>query len=201
MKSPRAPRAAWLRKPTAIVQRLLQRVMALLQGMANQRLMPSLCGLLAFGLTASMSVPVTAMLVPAVLLAPRHWRSIALQSAFGSAIGATLLVELFHDLGWAQVYQLFPSMLDSDTWQQVLAWVGEYGVIALFFVAALPLPQTPALLFCALTRQPLLEVLAAVLLGKLLKYGLTAWLSLHFPGTLRRWINRASRSRPDSLHR
>jgi hypothetical protein len=40
-----------------------------------------------------------------------------------------------------------------------------------------------------------------VLLGKLLKYGLTAWLSLHFPGTLRRWINRASRSRPDSLHR
>jgi len=83
----------------------------------------------------------------------------------------------------------------------VLAWVGEYGVIALFFVAALPLPQTPALLFCALTRQPLLEVLAAVLLGKLLKYGLTAWLSLHFPGTLRRWINHASRSRPDSQHR
>ena len=72
MKSPRAPRGAWLRKPAAVMQRLLQRVMVLLQGMANQRLMPSLCGLLAFGLTASMSVPVTAMLVPAVLLAPKH---------------------------------------------------------------------------------------------------------------------------------
>ena len=52
-----------------------------------------------------------------------------------------------------------------------------------------------------LTADKRVTVLAAVLLGKLLKYGLTAWLSLHFPGTLRRWINRASRSRPDSLHR
>ena len=55
--------------------------------------------------------------------------------------------------------------------------------------------------FTLLVELEVLEVLAAVLLGKLLKYGLTAWLSLHFPGTLRRWINRASRSRPDSLHR
>ena len=77
----------------------------------------------------------------------------------GSALGATLLVLLFHHLGWAQLHALFPAMLDSPGWQRAVAWTGDYGVIALFAIAALPLPQTPALIFFAITEPPVAKKL------------------------------------------
>ena len=164
---------------------LLQR----LQRVARHRFMPALVGCLAFGLTVSMTVPVTSALIPAVLLSPRRWRSIALQAAFGSALGATLLVLLFHHLGWAQLQAQFPSMLDSAAWQRVIAWAVEYGVIALFAIAALPLPQTPALIFFAITEPPVAQIFLAVLLGKLIKYFLLAMLAALFPARFRAFLD------------
>ena len=164
---------------------LLQR----LQRAARHRFMPALVGCLAFGLTVSMTVPVTSALIPAVLLSPRRWRSIALQAAFGSALGATLLVLLFHHLGWVQLHAQFPAMLESTGWQRVIAWTVEYGVIALFAIAALPLPQTPALIFFAITEQPVAQIFLAVLLGKLIKYFLLAMLAAMFPARFRAFLD------------
>lgn len=160
-----------------------------LQRVARHRFMPTLVGLFAFGLTASMTVPVTSVLIPAVLLSPPRWRSIALQAAFGSALGATLLVLLFHHLGWAQLHALFPAMLDSPGWQRAVAWTGDYGVIALFAIAALPLPQTPALIFCAIGRLPVAEMFVAVLCGKLIKYTVIAALAAAFPARFRAFLD------------
>ena len=129
------------------------------------------------------------MLVPAVLLAPKHWRSIALQAAFGSALGATLLVLLFHHLGWVQLHAQFPAMLESTGWQRVIAWTVEYGVIALFAIAALPLPQTPALIFFAITEPPVAQIFLAVFLGKLIKYFLLAMLAALFPARFRAFLD------------
>ena len=80
MKSARAPRAAWLLKPTAVVQRLLQRVMVLLQGMANQRLMPSLCGLLALSVIISLFGIVNTL----VLSITERTREIGIMRAIGA---------------------------------------------------------------------------------------------------------------------
>jgi membrane protein YqaA with SNARE-associated domain len=151
--------------------------------------MPALVGGLAFFLTVSMTVPVTSALVPAVLLSPRRWRSIALQAAFGSALGATLLVLLFHHLGWVQFHAQFPAMLESAGWQRVIAWTVEYGVIALFAIAALPLPQTPALIFFAITEPPVAQIFLAVLLGKMIKYFLLAMLAALFPARFRAFLD------------
>ena len=164
---------------------LLQR----LQRAARHRFMPAMVGCLAFGLTVSMTVPVTSALIPAVLLSPRRWRSIALQAAFGSALGATLLVLLFHHLGWVQLHAQFPAMLESTGWQRVIAWTVEYGVIALFAIAALPLPQTPALIFFAITEPPVAQIFLAVLLGKLIKYFLLAMLAALFPARFRAFLD------------
>ena len=170
---------------TLVESHLLQK----LQHAARHRFMPALVGALAFALTVSMTVPVTSALVPAVLLSPRRWRSVALQAAFGSALGATLLVLLFHHLGWAQLHAQFPAMLDSATWQRAIAWTVAYGAIALFAIAALPLPQTPALIFFAITEPPVAQIFLAVFLGKLIKYFLLALLAALFPARFRAFLD------------
>jgi membrane protein YqaA with SNARE-associated domain len=138
-------------------------------------------GLLALGLTLSMTVPVTSALVPAVLLGPRRWRGIVILSSAGSAIGATVLVIAFHHLGWQQIYAAFPEFAHSARWQHVAHWTAAYGVFALFAVAALPLPQTPALILCAISRLPEVEVMLAILAGKLIKYGVVGGFAVVFP--------------------
>lgn len=168
---------------------LENRVLRGLQRAALHRHMPALLGGLAFLLTASMTVPVSTALVAAVLLSPLRWRSIALQAAFGSALGATLLVLLFYHLGWVQLHALFPATFDSPGWQRAIAWTGEYGVIALFLIAALPMPQTPALLFCAITLLPVADVFVAVLFGKLIKYFFLAALAAQFPQKFRAFLD------------
>jgi membrane protein YqaA with SNARE-associated domain len=139
------------------------------------------CLALALAGTISAAYPVTAVVVPAALLVPRRWRQIASLSALGSALGATLLVIVFHHLGWAQLYERFPELATHPTWNRIMAWVSSYGTIGLFLIALSPLPQTPALIFFGIARQDYLGVFIAMLLGKLVKYAVFAWTATRFP--------------------
>lgn len=132
------------------------------------------CMAFAFAGTLTAALPVTVVIVSATLLRPARWRAIALGAALGSALGATLLVALFHQLGWDQVYERFPDMVSHPTWQQVVGWVSRYGPAALLLIAATPLPQTPALIFFGIVRQDYGLIFIAMLLGKLIKYGVVA---------------------------
>jgi len=73
-------------------------------------------------------------------------------------------------------------MSASRAWLQASAWLSEWGLYALFAIAALPLPQTPAVAFAALVPLSPPGVFAALFLGKLVKYGLYAWGTSRFPG-------------------
>ena len=53
-------------------------------------------------------------------------------------------------------------------------------------IAAMPLPQTPALIFTALLPLPASKVFFALFLGKLLKYGVYGWFAATFPF----WVQR-----------
>jgi membrane protein YqaA with SNARE-associated domain len=139
------------------------------------------CMGLALGGTVSAAYPVTAVVVPAALLLPKRWQKIAALTALGSALGATLLVIGFHHLGWAQLYERFPDLTTNETWSRVMAWVSAYGIAALFLIAISPLPQTPALIFFGIARHDYVVVFMAMLVGKLLKYALVAWLAARFP--------------------
>jgi hypothetical protein len=50
------------------------------------------------------------------------------------------------------------------------------------------LPQTPALIFTAVSRLPPAEVFLALLIGKSLKYGVYAWLAATFPDYFHRIV-------------
>lgn len=139
------------------------------------------CLALAFGGTLSGTAPTTAVVVPAALLAPHRWRQISALTALGSALAATLLVIGFHNLGWEQIYERFPQLATHVIWRRVMDWAADYGAVALFLVAASPLPQTPALIFFGIARLDIFSVFIAMLAGKLIKYGLFAWLATRFP--------------------
>jgi membrane protein YqaA with SNARE-associated domain len=149
-------------------------------------------GLMAFAATASMSVPVTTILIIAVLLDARRWRWSWLAASLGSAVGAAFLVVGFYQLGWAQIYTLFPDFAAAESWQRITRWVQDYGVVALAWIAALPLPQTPALVLCGVSKLPISGVFLAVLLGKLVKYAVVAWLAAHFPKKFAAFRNSAA---------
>ena len=152
-----------------------------LQGLLSRRLYLLAVLLLAMGCTLSMLIPTTTILVIAVLLDPKRWQTITLWGSTGSAIGGSLLVLLFHHLGWNNIYEHFPDMMTSRSWQEVIAWTAAYGLLALCAIAALPLPQTPALIFCAISAQPLARVFFALLIGKLLKFGVVSATASFFP--------------------
>lgn len=143
---------------------------------------------LAFVGTLSSSIPVTSIVVPAVLLVPRRWPAIAGVAALGSAVGATVLVMVFHHMGWAQLYAHFPELNDHPSWLRVISWTERHGTLALFLVAVLPVPQTPALVFFAISRPDYGLVFMAMLAGKGLKYALFAWVAARFPQRFHRLL-------------
>jgi uncharacterized membrane protein YdjX (TVP38/TMEM64 family) len=133
--------------------------------------------------TLSMSVPFASILVAAVLLAPRRWFALALGGSLGSAAGAALLYLVFHYLGWARFFDSYPEVVRSAAWLDAARWPGAHGTPALLLISALPLPLTPALMFAAISRLPVAEVILALWAGKLLKYMVYAWLTAAFPAT------------------
>lgn len=175
-------------------------VRALQYAAAGHRLTAA-CGALAFAGTVSAAWPVTAVVVPATLIAAGRWRAISVVSALGSALGATALLLLFHHLGWTQLYERFPELATNPSWARVIGWTSQYGVFALFLIAVSPLPQTPALMLFGAVRQDYVGVFVAMLAGKLIKYGAFAWTASHFPerfgNVLRRIVRRKGRTADD----
>jgi membrane protein YqaA with SNARE-associated domain len=135
------------------------------------------------GLIGSMTaiIPGSAIFVPASVLNPRRWRSIAFSGSLGSSIGALLLILIIHSWGWSQIYSLFPNLLENDNWQHAVQWITDYGLIGLFLICCSPLPQTPALIFISASPLPLGLIFLAIISGKLLKYGGLSLLSSRFP--------------------
>lgn len=148
---------------------------------ADSRAFPIVVAGTAMVSTLSMTVPFASLLIAGVLLAPKRWQVIAISSSVGAALGGGLLYLAFHHLGWELLFTRYPDVLRSAAWSDATRWLGAYGVPALFLIAATPLPLTPALMFAGITRLPVVEVLLALWLGKLVKYLAYAWLASRFP--------------------
>ena len=138
-------------------------------------------GITALLITVSMTIPFASILVGAVLLRHDRWKEIVLISSLGSATGGVILYFIFYYLGWSQIVVAYPDLIQSKLWSDATQWVSAYGVWALLGIAALPLPQTPALIFTAVLPLPASHVFLALFVGKLLKYGVYGWLAANFP--------------------
>ncbi len=148
---------------------------------ADSPAFPAVVGAVALAATLSMSVPFATLLVAAVLMARRRWSAIAVGASMGAALGAAVLYLVFHHLGWARLFAAYPDVVRSSAWSDATRWLSAYGVVALLVIAATPLPLTPALMFAAISRLPLAEVVFALWIGKLAKYSVYARLASRFP--------------------
>jgi membrane protein YqaA with SNARE-associated domain len=157
------------------------RIWMVLRAATALRVYPLLVGGIALLLTVSKSIPFASLLVAAVLLRRERWKEITLFASVGSAAGGLLVYLFFHHLGWSYLIEAYPDLIQSKAWIDATHWVTSYGTWALLAVAASPLPQTPVLIFTAVSRLPPLEVFLPLLIGKFVKYGAYAWLAATFP--------------------
>lgn len=144
----------------------------------------ALSALLSFGGTLTAAYPVTAVIVTAVMMAPRRWLSLSLASSLGSALAGAIVVGVSHWLGYNEIHHLFPNLISPKTWDEASRWIGDYGVWAIFGVGASPLPQMPLLIFFGIVDDRIFEAFAALFAGKLIKYTIVAWVTQHFPEKL-----------------
>ena len=139
------------------------------------------CLSLALAGTVAAIYPITFVVITAALVAPERWRRITVFTSLGSALGATVLVGVFHYFGWSYLYEQFPELVSHPAWNRVMIWAQDYDAIALFLISVAPLPQTPALIIFSVTQHNYLIVFFSILVGKSLKYGVVAWLVSRFP--------------------
>jgi membrane protein YqaA with SNARE-associated domain len=161
--------------------RLHDALRQLLYASARHRYYPLVVGLIAFASTATFSFPFVLVLIPAVLIAPRRWLILGLVSGLASGVGGALLVEVFSYLGREVVLSRFPQLIASSTWQMASGWLADYGLFALMVVAGSPMPQTPVIFFYSLADPSVPGTLAAVGIGKTVKYVFLAWLISRSP--------------------
>ncbi|MBP9803517.1 MAG: hypothetical protein KBE22_01265 [Candidatus Accumulibacter sp.] len=142
---------------------------------------------IAFWSTMTFSFPFVAVLIPAVLLSPGRWLTLGLLCGIASGFGAAALVEIFQYMGSEFVLARYPELLQTQAWQTASEWLQRWGLLAMLIIAGSPLPQTPALLFCALGNVSTLGILAAVGIGKTVKYLFLAWATARYPARFIRY--------------
>ena len=142
---------------------------------------------IAFAATITFSFPFVAVLIPAVLLAPTRWRTLGLFSGIASGCGAAVLVEIFHYLGSEFILVHYPELVQTEAWRVASGWLQRWGQLAMLIIAGSPMPQTPALLFCALAEVSTPGIMLAVGIGKTVKYLFLAWATAHYPARFFRY--------------
>src|SRR5271157_4277561 len=142
--------------------------------LANHLILPLLACGVAFFCTLSCTIPTTPIVSLFVLINRKQWWSIFIFSAMGSALAASLLAYLLGHYGYPILSEHLPELVTCRQWRWTTQWVSKFGFIGLTIVTALPIPHTPALIFCALVGMPLSEILGAFFIGKGVKYGFTS---------------------------
>lgn len=173
-----------------IARLFLKRAKRLLWQTSHSRWYIPLVGLMCAFAAATLLMPVAVLVIVAVMLRPQRWRILWLATSLTAAIGSTLLAATLQEQGMAQISLAFPDMANSALWQRTTVWIADYGLFALLAAAAFPLPQTPALVACALAKLSLPGIFLAVAVGKLLKYGLLAWMVATFPERFIRYLHK-----------
>lgn len=155
----------WINRP--YIQALTRR----LGPFVDRRVFPALAGLIAFGATVTMSVPLSPVVAAMVALKPVRWPSIAASAVAGSTVGATLLAYIIQSISVPWLDARMPELMNSRHWLHLTEWVSHAGLWALAGIVASPLSQTPALALVGMLGMPMWQVSLAVALGKSVKYG------------------------------
>ncbi len=124
-----------------------------------------------------MTVPNAPLVCALVALDTARWRRIAFCMATGSALSTALIAFLIEHWGRELLANTFPEVLASSYWSHLITWVDAWGIAVLVVVTALPVSQTPAVFAAAFLGMSTSVIFLAVLAGKVVKYGVLAYLT------------------------
>lgn len=127
-------------------------------------------GVLAVISAGTSLYPFGPVIVAATVFAPGRWRAIVVAAALGATLGATGLTLTVRGLGLELAEAWFPAVRDSGLGERSAYWLARHGGLALGAIAALPVPQLPAIVLAGLSDMHPGTVALALLLGKLVKY-------------------------------
>lgn len=134
-------------------------------------------------------VPTDGLVISSVMLRPKRWLAPAVWAGIGSALGALLLGGLSHYYGEDFVRAAFGNeLLESANWARARDFLEKHGVYALALISWSPLPQQPAVILCGLAHMPAMGITLSVLIGRLSKYMLFAWIATHAPRLFKGWV-------------
>lgn len=134
-----------------------------------------------------MVVPTDPLLISYVLVKPKKWIPAFLWVGIGSAIGSFSVGALIYYGAGDFLQSWFPDLFHSGGWEATRQFIQNHGGVALGLISASVLPQQPAVVLAALGGMPLAEIFFAILIGRLAKYGLFAWVASHAPRLLQRF--------------
>lgn len=164
----------------------IRRLIDFLQKHANAWWYAPAIALLAAADAFIVIVPTDGLLVSACMLAPRRWIYTTLIVTLGSSLGAWALAAILEVHGLPFLLYLQPGLDQTSGWIWSDQIMDRWGSVALFLVALSPFPQQPAVALSALAGMPLWPLFLLVFGGRVIKYGLLAWIATHTPGLLKR---------------
>jgi hypothetical protein len=167
-------------------QRRLALAVHLLRRVSGSRGFLPVIGLVAAGDYVLWFLPSKTLVIVAAMLHPRQWMRIAAWFTAGSVIGATAFAILVSVLGPPVLDYLFGDISTSASWQYAHTLVRDWGVLALFVMAALPSPLRTIVAACAVLDMPLALIAASVAAGRFAGFSVLTWMCSHTPKLLMR---------------
>ncbi|HEX4925423.1 MAG TPA: VTT domain-containing protein [Bdellovibrionales bacterium] len=155
-----------------------------LQKFADRVWYGPLIGLLAALDNIVVIIPNDGILISSSMLTPRRWLLLALCVAIGSTIGAAALSLLVETHGLDLVMRVYPGINETTSWVWMEKFFDRYGLFLVFFVAITPIAQQPAVILASLAATPLVELVAVVFSGRLIKFLIMAYIGSHAPALL-----------------
>ncbi len=132
-------------------------------------------------------VPTDALVVSAAMLKPKRWFWIGLAIALGSTLGCALLGILIQQYQSQILTFLHIDVAGAGEWSRFRETVEAHGAWAMVLVALGPFPIPPAVVAAAVGGMSITKLTLGVLVGRVVKYLLFAWLGSHTPGLVQRF--------------
>jgi membrane protein YqaA with SNARE-associated domain len=129
-------------------------------------------------------IPTDAVLITSAMAAPKRWVSLAAFTTAGFIIGCFLFSLMVHHYGLPAIDAWFPHMTQHKTWLRSEVWMADYGLWAIFVVSLLPIALHPIIAVAVLANVSIPAICLILLIGRIFKYGLLAWIASHSPQLL-----------------
>ncbi|KAJ1622401.1 hypothetical protein T492DRAFT_600528 [Pavlovales sp. CCMP2436] len=109
----------------------------------------------------------------------------AVANALGTTIGAAMLIALIEQKGVQSVTDAFPTIFASKSWERSKGLIEDYGFLGTIGFSAMPIVLHPGVIFALTAGMNRATILAAVMIGRTIKYTVMAQLAVGAPHLLR----------------